>query len=136
LFGLSQAASAQGLRGTVLDSASRRPIPGAVLLLLDSEGQQRARNITNERGEYRVALPFDASRLRVLRLGFRPRDFSIPASTGGVVQLDVLLAAIPRLLEPVVTLANPLCPRRSDHEAAFALWQQARTGLLATNRCT
>ena len=48
--------AAQELRGTVTDSASAQPIPGVVLTLLDANGAVLGRNITNERGDYRIAM--------------------------------------------------------------------------------
>ena len=68
------AASAQELRGTVRDSASRQPISTVVLILSDSAGTPIVRNLTNERGEFRVQLPAGARRLQLLRIGFRPRS--------------------------------------------------------------
>ena len=78
LLSAARLAAAQELRGTVSDSASRQPIPGAVLLFIDATGQTIGRNITNERGEYRAVLSPEIRRMRVLRLGFRPRDVSVP----------------------------------------------------------
>src|SRR3990172_13357379 len=89
---------AQELRGTVRDSASRQPIPGAVILVLDSAGTTLGRNLTNEHGRFRVASFVGGQRLRVLRIGFRPRDAIIPPSQS---VLDVSMVALPVLLQPV-----------------------------------
>ena len=66
---LGRAAAAQELRGSVRDSASRQPIPGAVLLLLDSAGLTLGRSITNDRGEFRIVFLPQLVRLRALRRG-------------------------------------------------------------------
>lgn len=129
---ITSAAQAQEVRGTVRDSASRQPIAGAVLILMDSARSVVGRNITNERGEYRIALSGGVRRLRLLRIGFRQREVAIPPAVGGVSQLDVQMVAIPMLLEPVRVQANAACPRRDDDAAAFALLEQARSGVLAT----
>src|SRR4029077_20582217 len=63
---------AHQLRGVVRDSASGLPIPGAVLVLLDSSGNALGRNITNERGQYVIVLSSAVRRVQVLRIGFRP----------------------------------------------------------------
>ena len=128
----SRAAAGQELRGTVRDSASRQGVPGAVIMLLDSAGQVLGRNITNERGEYRVALNGAMHRARFVRIGYRPRDVAIPVSPPPSDQIDVTMSPIPAFLEPVRVTVNPNCPRRSDRDAAFALYEQARAGLLAT----
>src|SRR5579884_637084 len=119
-------AGAQELRGTVRDSTSGHGIPGAAVLLQSADGRTVGRNITNERGEYRVALAAGATRVRVLRLGFRPRELAIPAAVDGVAHLDVTMLAIPTTLDAVQVSANASCPRRSDEAAAFALLEQAR----------
>jgi len=128
----AHATRAQVLRGAVRDSASRQPIAGVVLLLLDASGATLGRNLTNERGEYRVALAPAMRRVRAIRIGFRPRVLAIPAPDAGVARLDIEMSSIPTLLEPVTVRSNPSCPRRSDAGVAFALLEQARAGLLAT----
>lgn len=121
----------QELRGTVLDSASRQSIPGSVLMLLNATGAVLGRNITNERGEYRVALTGEMRRVRFVRIGYRPRELPIPAENEPRARLDVTMVPIPAFLTPVQVTVNPRCPRRPDHDAAFALYEQARAGLLA-----
>ena len=125
-------AFAQELRGVVRDSMSRQPISGAVLLLLDSSGATLGRNITNERGAYRIALSPRMRRLHLQRIGFRPRDVAIPSTEGGVATLDVSMVMIPHMLEATRVVDNPSCSRRDDRTAAFALWEQAQAALLAT----
>src|SRR6185437_9181742 len=72
-----------------------------------------------------------ARRIRVVRIGFRPRDLALPAGQADV-RLDIDLPLLPTLLEPVAVRANPRCPLRTDRAAAFALLEQARAGLLAS----
>src|SRR3954463_8885793 len=87
---LSTSAVAQQLSGVVRDSASARPIPGAVLLLKDSAGIVLGRNITNEQGRYTIALTSAIRRMRVQRIGFRPRELDVPSFAGtGTMNLDV-----------------------------------------------
>ena len=120
LFLITSAAQAQELRGTVRDSASRQPIAGAVLILMDSARSVIGRNITNERGEYRIALSGGVARMRLLRIGFRQREVAIPPAVGGESQLDVQMVAIPMLLEPVVErAARRRVRRRHQHGRAL-----------------
>jgi len=123
--------SAQQVRGIVSDSTSRRPIPGAVLILLDSTGTTLGRNITNERGEFVLAGAARARRLRLQRIGFRPREVTIPPAVNGVAEINLAMIAIPTFLEPVRVTASQ-CARRSDQGSALALLEQARAGLLTT----
>lgn len=131
LAGAAGTAPAQELRGSVLDSASRAPVQGAVLLLLDSAGATLGRNITNEAGQYRIALAAGSRTVRVVRIGFRPREVPVPGPSALGEPFVITLVVIPTLLEPVHVAGRASCPRRSDRAAALALMDQARAGLLA-----
>lgn len=125
------AAFAQVLAGRVADSLSGQPVTGAVVIVLDAKGAPLARRVTDSFGRYRLALPVVAARVEVRRIGFRPATASIPPN-GSDPTLDFRLARVPSLLEPVRVVDNGRCPRRRDREAAFALWDQMRSALLAT----
>ena len=125
-----RAVGAQELRGVVRDSATQQPIPGAVLELQDASGRALGRGITNDRGQFRVSLLPAARQLRVVRIGFRPRIVPVPAA--GASALDVAMMPLPSLLEPIQVSDVTRCSRRPDRAAALALWEQVRTGLLAT----
>lgn len=127
---VSHIAAAQEVRGTVSDSTTRQPVAGAVVSVLDSAGTTRGRAISNERGQYRVSAPPGMRRLRVVRMGFRPSQATIPQLAAGVVLLDVAMAPLPTMLETIRVLAGASCPRRSDRDAALALLEQARAALL------
>ncbi|MES2178647.1 MAG: carboxypeptidase-like regulatory domain-containing protein [Gemmatimonadota bacterium] len=132
LLAVSVPAGAQQLRGMVRDSASRRPVTGAVITLFDSAGKAIMRGVSNANGIYEIPFLGDARRGRLVRLGFRPRDLQLPAKTGAVTEFNLSLAWLPTLLEPVVAVANPRCPRRRDAAETQALLEQARAGLLTS----
>lgn len=44
------------IRGTVIDSANRTPVTGAVVMLLDETDNMLTRTIVSERGLYRLSL--------------------------------------------------------------------------------
>src|SRR5262249_60320182 len=123
-IGLTSSLAAQELRGVARDNGSGLPVPGVVLLLLDSARNTLGRNITNERGEYRIALTPQMRRIRTLRIGFRPSEYPIPVFTSGSRQLDLTLTQVATLLEPVRVDDSPNCPARKDRAAALALWEQ------------
>jgi hypothetical protein len=131
LAALSAPADAQ-VRITVLDSTTQRPIPGAVLVMLDSAGSALERRITNDRGQYSVTLSPLVRAVQALRIGFRPRTVRVPPSNALSVPLDIVLVPIPTMLEAVRVSDDSHCPRRSDRAQALGLWEQARAGLLAT----
>lgn len=124
--------AAQSVRGTVTDSASRQPISGAVITLFDSAGTTLGRSIANERGEYRVASAGVAHSLRIVRIGFLPRQFQLADPAGVDRTIDIVLVTFKTTLAPVVVRDKSICPRRGDRETAFAFWDQARAGLLST----
>lgn len=129
---ITGALAAQVVRGTVSDSASRLPISGAVVMLLDSAGTVLGRNITSERGEYRVAYARVAKSLRVVRIGFQPRELSFAESADPARSLDITMVPFTTTLAAVRVTDKSNCPRRADRAAAFAFWDQARAGLLNT----
>lgn len=119
---------AQQLRGVVRDSATRTPLSGVVITLLDAGGGTLARAISNERGAYVIGPTTRARAVGAIRIGFRPRN--VPYSDGAT--LDLTMTPIPPLLEPVTVRAATHCPARTDRLPALSLLQQARAGLLAT----
>jgi hypothetical protein len=129
---LARGAHAQSLVGVVHDSVSMQPVPGAVVIFLDSAGGIVARNLTNERGEYRTAFRDAMRTARFVRIGFVPREVPLPPRTGSDVRLDIAVLALPSLIQPVRVVANSKCKARKDRADALGLWEQARAGLLAT----
>src|SRR5918911_767707 len=105
---------AQERRGTVRDSASGQPVPAAVVLLLDSLGRTVGRSTTNERGQFRITGSGEARALRVLRLGFRPRETRLANVAGAGAPVEVRIVPIPVLLGQVRVTAPASCPRRAD----------------------
>jgi hypothetical protein len=126
------AAGAQRLAGTVRDSVSRLPVSGVIVILLDSTGGTVSRNLTNERGEYRVLLHDAARRARFVRIGFSPLEVPLPPVTDADVHLDATMFALPSLIQAVHVRATSRCKVRKDRAEALGLWEQARAGLLAT----
>jgi hypothetical protein len=125
-------AGAQDLSGVVRDSATRLPIAGAVVTPRDSSGASLTSQLSNERGEYRVASLGRARSLRIVRIGFEPRELILPSGIEPGSRIDITLLALPSLLRPIRVVTNNRCPARKDVAASMGLWEQARAGLLAT----
>lgn len=124
------AGAQQQLRGVVRDSTSAIPVPGAVIVAYGDARTVVGRNISDERGQYRIILTAEARSVRVTRIGFRPREILLPS---GTTALDVGLTTLPTLLEQVQVVADPSgCPRRPDLQRTASLLDQARAALLAT----
>jgi hypothetical protein len=122
-------ARAQTARGMVRDADTGTPVAGVVVLALDSAATVRARSVVSGTGEYRLSIP-RAVKLRFVRIGYRPEERDIPAAENGVSTVDVSMHALSQLLAPVIVRANPSCPKRTDSDPTFALWDQARAALL------
>src|SRR5688500_16548755 len=112
---LASSAQAQMLQGVVRDSVSRHPVAGAVVSIVDSAGRSLSRGLTGESGGYRVTVPAGGERLRVQRLGFRMRELVLDTGRADVDTLEVVLTALPSLLEPVRVMSAARCPRRRDN---------------------
>src|SRR5262249_6232609 len=105
-LGVASRVLAQEVRGTVRESVSRQPIPGAVITLLDSAGRTLGRNITDERGQYRLAVSAATTQLRFIRIGFRPVSVTLSRSGARVDTVDVVMTTLPTMLDPMTVSAN------------------------------
>ena len=128
----SRPLAAQTFHGTVRDSASHQPIAGAVFMVLDSAGASLGRRITDERGQYSIAVTGVPRRVRIVRIGFQPRDVRISLPRDDAEPFDMAMLRVPTMLAAVDVRDKSHCGKRSDRAAALGLWEQARAGLLAT----
>jgi hypothetical protein len=124
-------ARAQSIQGSVRDATSDAPIPGVVVLALDSASTVRSRTISDGRGEYRIVSGTLVRTLRFLRIGFSPEERRAPSVDTGAARLNVTMRALSQMLAAMQVRANPSCPKRGDRELAFSLWEQVRSALLA-----
>jgi hypothetical protein len=132
LTAASRPLAAQTLRGIVRDSANHAPIAGAVVMLLDSAGTVLRRNLTDERGRYGIVFSNAARSMRLIRIGLQPRMIALALPPDFNASLDVSMLPATTTLSAVRVQDKSQCPQRKDDAAAFALWEQAGAGLLAT----
>ena len=128
-------AGAQTIRGVVVRPADGVGIAGVVVLLIDRSGGVVARALTNERGEYRVAASASGVyHIRTLRIGFRPMTSdAIDLRDGQELSQRLSLASVPFLMDTVRVVGANSCRVRADTAAAtYAIWEQVRTALTAT----
>jgi hypothetical protein len=122
---------AQGtIRGTVRDSTTGATLSGAVVAALDASDRTIARTISELSGAFRLSVTSSPTRLRVIHIGYQPRDIVFHASNDTTIQ--ILLVKSPPLLDVVRASGDELCPRTSRNDQSFQLWERARAGLLAT----
>jgi hypothetical protein len=122
-------ASGQNVRVRILNAVTGRPITGAVVTLLDGPNANVTSQASDENGRVSIMTSGATTRLRFLRIGFRPRVLDYQ-SQGTNDSLDVAMTPIPTMLEPINVRANPSCSYAADGGPAFGLLEQARAGLL------
>ena len=125
---------AQSIRGVVVEG-NDRPVAGVVVILIDSAANISARSLSNGAGEFRLAAPRGGTyRVRTLRVGFRPATSNpVLLLVGQEVAQRIGLTGVVFSLDTVRVLARNSCRTVADSGAAtFAVWEQVRTALTAT----
>jgi hypothetical protein len=122
-------ALAQRVRGSVSDSTTREPVAGAVVTISDSAGRFLVRGIAGADGVFNLPRLTASKRVSVIRIGYRPIEAVVP---DGDEPLNLEMRQIAAQLSAVTTVGQRLCPSDTGHTQAFQLWEQARTGLLAS----
>lgn len=95
-------AGAQSVEGRVVDDARESPVAGALLRLLDRDGDERARAESDAAGRFRLAPPRPGEYyLEATRLGYRRALTPLLAfsSVEGSVPLEILMSPAPIGLE-------------------------------------
>jgi TonB-dependent SusC/RagA subfamily outer membrane receptor len=89
------------VRGTVTDSATQRPIPGAQVSIV---GATRGA-VTNDAGIYVVrGVPAGAATVRVQRIGYASAERRVAVTANTVVTADVAIAPVATVLSTVVSV--------------------------------
>ena len=124
---VASSALAQTTRGVVRDSTVHAPLPGAIVMALDSSGLATARTITDSAGRFSLSVA-QARRLRFVRIGYLPREADVGA------RVDLAMMRIPPLLTAVHVAERVVCPTddMARSASAWRMWDQARAGLLGT----
>lgn len=100
--------SAQSVRGTVLEDGADRPIPEAVVTLVNSQGLRAGRVVANPDGTFafRITRP-DSYQLRAERLGYRPVTSPfVTLVPGDSVVLELRMSGRSVVLAPLTVVAG------------------------------
>ncbi|HEX6369413.1 MAG TPA: carboxypeptidase-like regulatory domain-containing protein [Longimicrobium sp.] len=100
--------SAQDVRGTVLEDGNDRPVPEALVTLVNSQGLRAGRVAANPDGTFafRITRP-DAYQLRAERVGYRPVTSPfITLAPGDSVVLELRLSTRSVVLAPLTVVAG------------------------------
>ncbi|HEY3221433.1 MAG TPA: TonB-dependent receptor [Gemmatimonadales bacterium] len=126
---LVHAAHAQVLAGTVLDSASGKPIVGAGILLLDSAGTAIRSLVTGPDGQFTFNIPhLGEYRLLISRIGYpisisKPFDFSSTFTA----RVSLSLPSNPITLDTVTVVAKEI-ERRLPNLADAGFYRRRQIG--------
>ncbi len=127
---------AQVVRGTVVD-ATKRPLPGVVVSMLDSTDATVARALSSDAGEFRLVAPRGGTyRLRALRIGFQPTTTAPAALAPGTVNAEtIVMDGVRVMLETMRIVERGSCGRQqaSEGDNVFAAWDQAIASIAATS---
>src|SRR6476661_2372507 len=134
---LSRDASAQELRGSVVQSDGVSPASGAIVVLLRAASDSViARAVTGARGFYALRAPAAGEfRVQVLRVGHRPMAVGRYTLGAGDVQLvDIALADAPVMLAAFDVREAARCDVRPDSARLVAqLYEEARKALIVSS---
>lgn len=130
----SQSLGAQVVRGSVVDSATSRPIDDFTVQLIDAAGVSVAATLAQAGGRFALHAPAAGMyRLRVLRIGFRRTD--TPAFAIGKGETVERLVAMPQVsvaLTSIRVVGDQRCEDMPDGgEAIATVWDEARKAVQA-----
>ena len=131
LLALAPPAYAQTLVGRVVDAQSGQGLVGAIVAAVDSGDEVRARSLTREDGGFTLRLPvgFEATALRVERIGYAAQTFSVAELPAGEM-LALRVTPAPILLEGISASAESLCGDDVQRDRlVHDVWQEARKSL-------
>ncbi len=122
-------ASAQSgtLSGKVTSADGGRPLPGAIVSVVQSNGVLAVQGTSRSDGSYRIGAIVPGTYLvRMSLFGYGPKEFPATAIAAGTVTVDAVLALRPMHLEEVsVTSVSKTPEKQTDAPAAvFAVSRQ------------
>lgn len=128
-------AAAQSVGGKVVEAGTDKPIAGALVVLLDAHGKQRAQVLTDEAGHFYIQAPGPGRyTLRTDRIGFR--SVTSPEMTlakGDDVSRRIEAPIQPIVLDTISATGSGRCHTPRDVGAAtYLLWEEARKALAIT----
>ncbi len=132
---ISPCVHAQAVRGQLVGQSVQRPVPGALVLLVDHAGRQINRTVTDGSGRFLVAASNAGEfSLLVLRIGYQ--TWHSPAfrlTVGDTLEYRGDVQETPISLPAVSVEARRQCRLAQDAgEIVAALWDEAKKALMLT----
>lgn len=132
LLAAPRGAASQLVQGRVRDGASRGPIQGVLVLLLDSAGASRGGVLTDAAGVFRIRAPAPGRYvLRAERIGFGTEETApFEVQVEGGLQLALDMTAVAVAIEGLEVRGSRRCALSSDQGVTVArLWGEAQKAL-------
>ena len=125
-------ARAQVVRGFVSERATGTAVPGALVTLVDSAGQEYARGITASSGSFTLAgTPGGVRHVQVARIGYRAwRSEPFTAAARDTMRLRLLVEDLPVRLPEITARSERSCASlESAGDRVVVLWEEARKAI-------
>jgi hypothetical protein len=132
---MSVALHAQTVRGVVLDERSALPVTGAVVALLDENGDRRAAVFSDSLGAFTIrATRAGSFRLWVERITYQPRlTPAVQLAAGSDHEVTVRLAPRTQAMRTVTVIGHRSCKLTPEQSSAVSgMWDDVRAALSAT----
>lgn len=129
--------TAQAVRGRLLDASSAEPVAGALIVLVDADGEDVASTVTGSRGTYHLRAPGSGVfHLRAERIGFESTTSeAITLLAGQSVTREITASSTAIVLPVLAVESESECRVRPEEGyATYALWEEARKALEITGR--
>lgn len=132
---LASTARAQEITGTVRSQNDRAPLPGAIVILVQTDGVRAGATLTDDAGRYRLrARQAGSFALRVDVVGYQSLTIpAFPVDSGAAITRDILFPFERTRLPAVTVTAASSCARvEGETGDAPRLWGEARKMLEAS----
>ena len=135
LLAATSALLGQQVRGNLVADSSGRPVPSAIVELLDSSGVAVVQTVSSGDGRFALTAPRPGSyRIRVRRIGFKSTLGDLETlAAGRVATITLRLPALTVTLAPVEVVGRDVCPAEMRGGSPTGdVWEEARKALLLT----
>ncbi|HEX6057438.1 MAG TPA: carboxypeptidase-like regulatory domain-containing protein [Gemmatimonadaceae bacterium] len=134
LLATAASASAQLVRGVVVDSASDEPLAGATVRLVSDRGGAVGGALLGADGRFVLRAPSPGRyAVQVQRVGWSlTRDTTLDLAASDTIWRRIVVAAVPVSLSEIRVTGRGGCGARSDARETFLVWEEARKALDAT----
>ena len=130
----ASAATAQIVRGRVLEEGAGTPLPGAMIVLVDTEGTQVGRILTDDLGRFTLRAPRDGTyTLRADRIGYASiTSLPLELASGAAAFHDMVVPVQAIALDNITVEGERRCVLRPEGGLDVArVWEEARKALAA-----